>query len=329
MAEREKKYRPSTVFKVGAVSFTFLIIGYQAALFMHRAASLRIEANRDSPDTVYVVDSAVAAAVLSGGGDATYRASQAPHEGTARSGASIAVQRSSSPKGTRAGTNPTVTVRRDAEHSEAVKAVRRETRKVENFHFNPNTVSVEDLQRLGFSGKQALAIDRYRQSGGRFRRKADFAKSFVVADSVYERLKPFIDIPLVDINAADSAAFDALPGIGGWTAAKMVSYRSELGGYSCTEQLMDIYRFDRVKYDGLKDLVTCRNPMRSFGLWTLPAEELRKHPYIRSWQTARSIVFYRNNNPRSEWTTKGLSDAGIIADSIAVKLSWCSAAPEP
>ena len=47
--------RSSSVFKAGAVSLVFLVIGYQAALFINRAAILGIEAARDSPDTVYVV----------------------------------------------------------------------------------------------------------------------------------------------------------------------------------------------------------------------------------------------------------------------------------
>jgi DNA uptake protein ComE-like DNA-binding protein len=49
----------------------------------------------------------------------------------------------------------------------------------------------------------------------------------------------------VDLNLADSAAFDALPGIGGWFASKMIEHRKALGGYSYKEQLMDIYRFDQ------------------------------------------------------------------------------------
>lgn len=323
MGKREKNNRPSAAFKIGAVSFVFMIIGYQAALFVHRAARLRIESLRDHPDTVFVVDDSLARRIL--GGSAAMAGESDPRQ---RTGSGPALTQRSDGNGSApmdgSGARPPLVIRRDAEHTEPVKAVREATRKVESFRFNPNTVSVPELQRLGFSEKQALAIENYREKGGRFRRKSDFAKSFVVADSVYERLEPFIDIPLVDINAADSAAFDTLPGIGGWFASKMVEYRAELGGYSCTEQLMDIYHFDRGKFDGLKDLVCCGNPKRDFGLWTLPAEELRKHPYIRSWQTARSIVFFRENNPRSGWKVEALAEAGIITPETAAKLKWCT-----
>ena len=128
-------------------------------------------------------------------------------------------------------------------------------RSVESFPFDPNTASLEDLQRLGFSQKQAQSIINYRNAGGRFHRPSDFAKSFVVADSVFRRLEPFITIPLLDINAADSAAFDQLPGIGPYYASKMVEYRKELEGYDFPEQLLDIWNFGQERLDGLIDLI--------------------------------------------------------------------------
>lgn len=43
--------RPSASFVVGAVALLFLIVGYQAALFIHKASVARIIANHDEPDT--------------------------------------------------------------------------------------------------------------------------------------------------------------------------------------------------------------------------------------------------------------------------------------
>ena len=63
------------------------------------------------------------------------------------------------------------------------------------FPFNPNTVSLDSLTLLGFSVKQAQTILRYREKGGRFRHKEDFAKIYTVSPEMYERLAPFITIP--------------------------------------------------------------------------------------------------------------------------------------
>lgn len=195
-------------------------------------------------------------------------------------------------------------------------------RRVESFRFNPNTVTLSELVRLGFTEKQAQSILNYREKGGKFRRKSDFAKSYVVADSVFHRLEPFIDIPLLDINKADSAAFDSLPGIGGWFAHKMVEYREQLHGYSCPEQLMEIYRFDQEKFDGLKDLITC-SPAEPYPFWSGTQEDIRNHPHIRNWQTARDIAFYRDHNPAENLNVDCLLKAGIITEEQAMRLRRC------
>lgn len=63
------------------------------------------------------------------------------------------------------------------------------------FPFNPNTVSLDSLTLLGFSVKQAQTILRYREKGGRFRRKEDLAKIYTVSPEMYERLYPYITLP--------------------------------------------------------------------------------------------------------------------------------------
>lgn len=294
----------SESFIAGVIAIVFLIVGYQTALFIHRAAVVKIAAGRDAPDTVYVYTEPHGASSVSS------------------SGSSEAASSFSNAGGT-------VTVRKRATHPPRAEAVRTNAprARVESFRFDPNTVSVEDLCRLGFSLKQAQSIDNYRQKGGRFRRPSDFAKSFVVSDSVYRRLEPYIEIPLTDLNLADSAAFDALPGIGGWFASRIIAHREALGGYSYKEQLMDIPRFDEEKYCSLEDLVTV-SPENAvpYPLWALPADSLKLHPYIRNYETARSIVLYRENSPKSQWTVSDLASAGILSPDDASRLSRCAIA---
>ena len=283
--EDKKKSAVSESFVMGVVALVFLLTGYQTALFVHRAAVTEIAASRETPDTVYI-----------------YKESDAPVRMAER------------------------VVHKSSEHPPRVEAVRRNMpfKEVECFRFDPNTASVEDFCRLGFTVKQAESIDNYRKKGGRFRRKSDFAKSYVVSDSVFTRLEPYIDIPLLDLNRADSAAFDALPGIGGWFAARMVQHRDALGGYSYIEQLMDIKNFDKEKFDMLSDLVTVdRDGVTPYPLWVYPADSLRLHPYIKDYQTARSIVLFRESNPSSVWTVAALEASGILSSDNASRLSRC------
>lgn len=276
-------------FKIGAVCTVFLVIGFETALFINRTAILKIEAGRDRPDTVFISTEKM-------------------------------------PEKEDGSTLNSIRIASD-HHSEVVSQVRKRTiKKVENFNFNPNTATTEDLMRLGFSERQAQSIDNYRKKGGRFHRKEDFKKSFVVSDSVYNRLEKYIDIPKIDINKADSAAFDSLPGIGPYFAAKMVEFRNRLKGYSHTEQLMDIYKFDSLRFSSLESLITC-GPAEPYELWSLPAEELKKHPYIDGYNEAQAIVLLRENTSREKLSVEEIVSAGILPKEKAEKLARCRIAP--
>lgn len=292
---------PSTL-KIGAIALAFLIIGYQAALFIRSAAEMEIVSHRDNPDTVFVIDRKLAADLL---GEGKFSVQQE--------------EKGMEPK----GKGQDLVVRKNALHSPKAEAVHEALapKKVESFDFDPNTVSLEDLVSLGFSEKQAQAIINYREKGGRFKRAEDFAKSYVVQDSVFNRLKDHIKIPKVDINSADSAAFDALPGIGPYFAAKMLEYREKLGSYSYPEQLMDIYNFDEERYRALEDLIYVGDS-EPYGLWSLPEEELAKHPYIGKY-AAHGIVLFRENSDRSQWTVEALINSNVLDKDKGAKLAKC------
>lgn len=318
-----KKDALKSSFVVGSIALVFLIVGYQVAVFVHSAAVAKIAADRDCPDTVFV-----AVGDESGGenftpGTKTGNAKM-PNERQWEKNRDEGVGKNRDAYSRGKGADGRVIERRSGAKNAVGKMVRENVprRKVESFRFNPNTASVEELQRLGFSLKQAQSIDNYRNKGGRFRRKSDFAKSFVVSDSIYRRLEPYIDIPKLDINLADSAAFDTLPGIGGWFARQMIEYRERLGGYSYPEQLMEIRNFDREKFNKLSDLIFI-SPQTAvpYPLWTLPEDELKRHPYIGS--AAHGIVLFRNSQPKEKWSIMELERNRVLPPENAERLGRC------
>ena len=66
---------------------------------------------------------------------------------------------------------------------------------LELFQFDPNTICPDSLCLLGFSQKQAASIVKYRSKGGKFRKKSDFAKMYVVSEEKYRELEPYIVLP--------------------------------------------------------------------------------------------------------------------------------------
>lgn len=301
------------------------MVGYQVCLFVHRAAVLRIESLQDHPDTVYIVSAPDAPQSSISSGPILPPASLPQTASSVPPAASALPQNATSAHQVFSAASSTMldTVRVNSSHSAAVRQVRRAHRPVENFAFNPNTVSLEDLQRLGFSPRQAQSIVNYREKGGRFARAEDFGKSYVVSDSVFRRLRPFIRIPKLDINSADSAAFDDLPGIGPYYASQIVKYRTQLGGYASTEQIMDLYRFDEEKFAKIEDLIECKTP-NYFDIWDVDEDALSSHPVIRKRSTARAILRYKENTSRDKWSIDDLYTIGVIDSLQRLRLIRCT-----
>lgn len=65
----------------------------------------------------------------------------------------------------------------------------------ELFKFNPNSISDSDWKRLGFTDKQISVIKKYLSKGGRFYKKEDLAKIYVVSEEQFKRVENYIDIP--------------------------------------------------------------------------------------------------------------------------------------
>lgn len=186
----------------------------------------------------------------------------------------------------------------------------------EYFNFNPNNLSPENWQRLGFSDKQINVIKNYEAKGGRFRNKEDVKKMYCISSKQFERIEPYIQIPqeekpidnfeknkietktpkaanpLVELNSADSAYLTKVKGIGPFYAKSIVKYRTQLGGFVNKEQLMEIWKFDQEKFDAIKELIFVdESEIKKININTCTASEL-KHPYV-NWNVANAIVNYR------------------------------------
>ena len=120
MEEGKRQKTLKSSFTTGAIALVFLIIGFETALFIHKAAVTRLVADRDHPDTVYVVE--------------RIKPAQKPEEDVEPPEEEV----------------DTTYVRRTSDHSPDAVRIREKAspRRVETFRFDPNTVSTEDLMRL-------------------------------------------------------------------------------------------------------------------------------------------------------------------------------------
>lgn len=196
----------------------------------------------------------------------------------------------------------------------------------EMFYFDPNTLDAAGWEKLGLRDKTIATIRNYTAKGGKFREPDDIRKIWGLRDEEKERLVPYVRIATasgpaassgsytnnyqpyekkvyekkiaqpVEINSGDSAAFDALPGIGPGYSRRIINFRNRLGGFYKAEQIAETFGLPDSVYQAIKPLLKISGEgIRKINLNTATNEELKAHPYIR-WQLANVITEYKKQH---------------------------------
>ncbi|PKV66627.1 ComEA family DNA-binding protein [Pontibacter ramchanderi] len=201
--------------------------------------------------------------------------------------------------------------------------------------FNPNHLTEAQWQELGMPKYMAQRILNYRNKVGDFTYKAQLGTIYGLPDSVFQQLYPYIQLPETkpdrykrnqgiaanartvpnpnwannarprerfilapfNINTADTTALKQIRGIGSKLSARIVKYRSGLGGFHSMAQVQEVYGLPPAVVDSLHKytFVPKNNTLQRLSLNQAQADELKAHPYISS-NVARAIVAYREQH---------------------------------
>ncbi len=101
----------------------------------------------------------------------------------------------------------------------------------------------------------------------------------------------------LDINEADSADWESLPGIGPVLARRILLFRGGLGGFSSVEQVGEVYGLPDSVFRRIRPQLVSEAKDRIIPLYINRASQaiLEKHPYI-SRKLAALIVAYRTQH---------------------------------
>jgi competence protein ComEA len=199
------------------------------------------------------------------------------------------------------------------------------------FKFNPNGLPDEQWKKLGLSEHQIKGIKNYETKGGHYYTKADVQKMYTITPEDYARLQPYIDLPageafvkkgsvIIEINTADSAKLTELKGIGPSYAARIVSYRKQLGGFVNKEQLKDIYGIDSAKYNELvKQITVDPKKITRIDINKATVDDLRRFPYL-VFKQMNAIVEYRKQHGNYQ-SVNDLRDIALLNDEILRKIA--------
>ena len=98
------------------------------------------------------------------------------------------------------------------------------------------------------------------------------------------------EMPVIELNTADSLQLVSLPGIGPYYASRIMKYRSMLGGFVSKKQLLEVYGFNPETYNLVKDRVTVDTSMIvKIDINNATFKEVLKHPYFDYKTTLRVV----------------------------------------
>lgn len=99
---------------------------------------------------------------------------------------------------------------------------------------------------------------------------------------------------VVELNSADTTTLQLLHGIGPAFARRIVRYRERLGGFTSTDQLLEVYGFTPELLAHIRPHLRLNtHDLRKINVNTLPLKELIKHPYME-YYFARDLVSLRS-----------------------------------
>ncbi|UYQ93310.1 helix-hairpin-helix domain-containing protein [Chitinophaga horti] len=178
--------------------------------------------------------------------------------------------------------------------------------------FDPNTLLLEGWQRMGVKERTAKSILKFVSKGGRFRQAEDLQKIYTLDKATYEQLLPYVRIaekrdtvfrqPFVarigpqpiDVNVADSAAWEQLPGVGPGFARRIVRFRERLGGFYFMEQVRETYGLPDSVFNKIQPFLRIGSiSLRKIDINHIDEKSLAQHPYIDT-KLAAQLIRYRS-----------------------------------
>lgn len=210
------------------------------------------------------------------------------------------------------------------------------------FFFDPNLIGTKEWEALGVKDKTIATIEKYIAKGGHFYKPEDIAKiwglslenikvllpfvrikdqnvrrSFYINDSksshVYKPFHRYEQQPF-DLNNADSAALDSLPGIGPKLAKRILIFRDRLGGFNSVDQVKETYGLPDSTFLRIKTKLFVTKELKRININTCTLEQLKGHPYIK-YALANPILQYRTQHGTFN-DLQDLKKIMVITDSV-------------
>lgn len=188
--------------------------------------------------------------------------------------------------------------------------------------FDPNIASEQLLKDIGLKQYVINNMLKYRSAGGKWQSKEEFKRVYGLDEAVYDELESFITLPdtkakytnfdknnsystftkkepkksfIVEVNTADTTAFEALPMIGKKLALRIVTYRKSLGGFIDVAQVKEVFGITDSTWLAISSKLKIEdNLVIKININSATEQQLKAHPYMKSF--AKILVAYRTQH---------------------------------
>lgn len=192
-------------------------------------------------------------------------------------------------------------------------------------NFDPNVVSLQILLNMGLPPRSAHIWVNYLSKGGRFKKTEDVLKIYGLPPKWYQMALPHMHIAAssieqterslesqfpqkewnkstaksctpIDINTADTVAWQSLRGIGKVLAKRIVKFRDKLGGFYSVEQVKETYGLVDSVYQKIQPCLQLSNPtLKPLNINQASFNELANHPYL-GFKAAKAILTWKDQH---------------------------------
>lgn len=187
------------------------------------------------------------------------------------------------------------------------------------FFFDPNTINDQQWRDLGVNEKTIHTIQNYLSKGGHFNTPEDIKKIWGLSPTLSNQLIPWVQMlsvnkisntiirqssqhvlretqKIIDINIADSALFESLPGIGPALSRRIVLFRNKLGGFYTISQIAEVWGVQDTVFQKIKNRLDINKiDIKKMNINSASVEQLKSHPYI-GYKIALFIENYRKQH---------------------------------
>ena len=115
----------------------------------------------------------------------------------------------------------------------------------------------------------------------------------------------------LDLNTATLEELIALPGLGVYSAQKIIAYRARLGGFQTLDQLNEVKGLYPDFLSKTGPFLIIQSPPAGMNLNEVSLERLKQHPYL-NWNQANSIIKLRQQ--RGKFTSIDQIKISVLID---------------